>query len=150
MMAAAVQRVARPADGGKYKSVFRFRNKQAVAPRSHQCASAQAAPVMTSRIIRTRKGEGPPPGCDQANIGTVKYPVHDDGCVLVPASAVPVLTTTGGFYWRQCSPLKAVRNNDGRYVLARSGGEVSRDTNQNAGSFANTHVALHGTNPRLV
>jgi hypothetical protein len=38
-----------------------------------------------------------PPGCDQASIGTTRYPVHDDGCILVPASAVPALTTIGGF-----------------------------------------------------
>jgi hypothetical protein len=38
-----------------------------------------------------------PPGTDGCSFGTTRYPVGDDGCVLVPASAVPVLTTIGGF-----------------------------------------------------
>jgi hypothetical protein len=46
-----------------------------------------------------------PPGTDECNIGTTRYRVHDDGSVLVPESAVPVLTTIAGFAMAPAQPV---------------------------------------------
>lgn len=38
-----------------------------------------------------------PPGTDECNYGTERYPVHDDGTVMVPEEAVSSLVGVGGF-----------------------------------------------------